>query len=143
MIKIFINILTEQINGVTISSAGFKASFETKSYTSEKTIGIYYGHCNGYDACEKSIVVACSMIKDEFKDHEICMVFNKKTHLNTILRSKKQTKGELHVLLKDFLAKMRLNFSPTIDQDEKSLQMQDALRSARYSMVKKRNDIPQ
>ena len=142
MIKIFINILTEQLDGITISSAGFKAVYETKSYTSEKQMGLYYGRCNGYEACERSLLAACSIIKEEFINQPISIILNKKTHLNSILKSKKQpSRGEAHVLLKDVIAKMQLNFSPTISADEEAAQMQDALRNARYSMVKKRHDI--
>lgn len=129
-----------QIDNITVSSAGFKLSYETKSYTSEKDIGLYYGKCNGYEACMRSIVAMCSMIKPEFVGQPIHVHLNKNTHLQQILKAKNKS-NEVNVALLEMLPKMHLDFSASIDPNEKQKQLAAAESIANYSMVKKRNDI--
>ncbi len=90
MIHATVSVKTDILNGTNFSSAGIILRFIRNNQETEKRIGVYFGQCSNYSGYVRAILVALKSVKPEYKSAPIMFVFDKKTHITNIFKSKKK-----------------------------------------------------
>lgn len=130
MIHATVCVKTDIQNTNNLSSAGIILRFIRSDSEVEKRIGVYFGSCNNYNGYVRAMLVLLNSIKPEHKKEKIMIVFDKKTHISNILKSKKKDLAleSLHKALEG----VEYEVSQTADDHENKLLVQ-AATLANYS----------
>jgi len=141
MIHATICIKTEMLKGVGLSSAGIILRSESSGYDKftgtqqltqeKKQIGVFFGSCSNYSAYVRALLVTLEAIKPEKRKIKLNLLFDKKTHLSNIIKSKK--KDELLLKLHESLSAFDYEVvNATDDADNSFLFQAAALASKSY-----------